>query len=82
MGGSFLVVVEFTLLATTVKGNRPGFPRGAEPEVAKQQYERFCEELAQLTNCPVERGRFAADMQVSLLNDGPVTIIIDSTLRE
>lgn len=82
VGGGFLVVSQFTLLATTVKGNRPGFPHGAEPSEAERQYQRFCALLAEESGCPVARGRFAAHMVVSLVNDGPVTIIIDSRLRE
>jgi D-tyrosyl-tRNA(Tyr) deacylase len=82
IAGSFLVVSQFTLLATTVKGNRPGFPHGAEPAMANAYYENFCDVLQKKSGCPVARGQFAADMKVSLLNDGPVTIIIDSKLRE
>ena len=82
VGGSFLVVSQFTLFASTRKGTRPGFSRAALPEVARGRYQAFCTALAQASGCPVAQGVFAADMQVSLCNDGPVTVIIDSRLRE
>lgn len=82
IGGGFLVVSQFTLLASTRKGNRPGFVRAALPAVAEARYELFCASLAAESGCPVERGHFAAHMRVHLVNDGPVTVLIDSRLRE
>ena len=75
-GGSALVVSQFTLLADTVKGNRPSFTQAARPEVAEPLYERFCEALRAL-GIHVETGVFGARMEVELVNDGPVTIILD-----
>jgi D-tyrosyl-tRNA(Tyr) deacylase len=75
--GSALVVSQFTLAAEWRKGNRPGFSRAAAPEAARALYERFCALLA-AEGVPVETGRFAAAMQVSLVNDGPFTIWMDS----
>ena len=75
VGGSALVVSQFTLLADTAKGNRPSFTDAAPPEEAAPLYERFCEELRQL-GVPVEQGVFGARMQVELVNDGPVTILL------
>lgn len=75
--GSALVVSQFTLAADWRKGNRPGFSRAAAPDVAKALYERFCALLAD-EGVPVETGRFAASMTVSLVNDGPFTIWMDS----
>lgn len=82
VGGRVLAVSQFTLMASTRKGNRPSYIRAARPEVALPLYEAYCRQLEQLTGKPTGRGRFGADMQVSLVNDGPVTIIIDSKLRE
>lgn len=82
VGGEALVVSQFTLLADTARGNRPSFVRAARPEAAIPLYERFLEVLEPLVGRPVARGVFAADMQVSLVNDGPVTILIDSRRRE
>jgi len=75
--GSFLVVSQFTLIADTAKGNRPSFFRAAKPEIANATYERFNGAL-RAAGFPVETGRFGANMQVRLLNDGPVTILLDS----
>jgi len=75
VGGSALVVSQFTLLADTTKGNRPSFSDAAPPEAAEPLYERFCEALQELA-VPVERGAFGASMQVELVNDGPVTILL------
>ena len=82
MGGSVLVVSQFTLHASTRKGNRPSFIRAARPEQAVPLYELFKRELASLLEGRVESGEFGADMQVSLVNDGPVTIFMDSRNRE
>ena len=81
-GGDMLVVSQFTLHAATAKGNRPGFTQAARPEEAIPLYERFLTALEQETGRRPERGVFAANMQVSLVNDGPVTILIDSRRRE
>ena len=80
--GEILVVSQFTLLASTKKGNRPSYTRSAPPELAVPIYERFVHKLADDLGQPVQTGEFGADMQVSLVNDGPVTIIIDSKGRE
>ena len=80
--GSFLVISQFTLHASTRKGNRPSFIRAARPEVAVPLYEEFIQTLEAESGCQVCTGVFGADMQVHLQNDGPVTIIIDSELRE
>ena len=76
VGGSMLVISNFTLCADCSHGNRPYFGEAANPEKAKELYEYFCERLAQKTN--VQKGVFGADMKLELLNDGPVTIVIDS----
>jgi D-tyrosyl-tRNA(Tyr) deacylase len=76
VGGSALVVSQFTLLADTAKGNRPSFTDAAPPEEAEPLYERFCVALREL-GVPVQTGVFGAKMEVSLVNDGPVTIILD-----
>jgi len=81
-GGCCLVVSQFTLHASTKKGNRPSFIRAARPEQAVPAYEGFCAALAAETGRPVERGVFGAEMQVALVNDGPVTIWMDSKARE
>jgi D-tyrosyl-tRNA(Tyr) deacylase len=75
-GGEALVVSQFTLLADTAKGNRPSFTKAAPPERAEALYERFCGELV-LLGVPVAQGVFGAHMAVELVNDGPVTIILD-----
>jgi D-tyrosyl-tRNA(Tyr) deacylase len=76
MGGAALVVSQFTLIADTAKGNRPSFSRAARPDVAEPLYRRFCASLAAL-GVPVETGVFGARMEVELVNDGPVTIVLD-----
>jgi D-tyrosyl-tRNA(Tyr) deacylase len=76
IGGAALVVSQFTLLADTAKGNRPSFTGAAPPEIAEPVYERFCDELRAL-GVPVEQGIFGARMEVELVNDGPVTVIVD-----
>jgi len=81
-GGDVLVVSQFTLFASTKKGNRPSYTRSARPEVAIPVYERFVGRLTADLGKPVQTGAFGADMQVALVNDGPVTILIDSKARE
>jgi D-tyrosyl-tRNA(Tyr) deacylase len=80
--GRCLVISQFTLLASTKKGKRPSYIRSARPEEAIPLYETFVKTLGVLTGTKVETGVFGADMQVSLVNDGPVTITIDTRLRE
>jgi D-tyrosyl-tRNA(Tyr) deacylase len=80
--GRVLVVSQFTLHASTKKGNRPGFTRAARPEAAVPLYESFLSQLESLLAGPVERGVFGADMKVALVNDGPVTIWMDTKARE
>lgn len=80
VGGSALVVSQFTLHASTKKGNRPGFTRAARPEHAIPLYEHFIQSLVR--EVPVKSGSFGADMQVALINDGPVTIWMDSRAKE
>ncbi len=80
--GEFLVVSQFTLHASTKKGNRPSFIRAARPEHAVPLYEYFASVLQQISGLPVKTGVFGADMKVALLNDGPVTIYMDSKQKE
>lgn len=82
IGGKVLVVSQFTLTASTKKGNRPSYIRAAGHDLAVPLYEAYCSEVESITGSHVERGIFGADMAVALVNDGPVTIIIDSKLRE
>jgi D-tyrosyl-tRNA(Tyr) deacylase len=81
-GGDIIVVSQFTLMASTKKGNRPSYIRAARPETAIPLYESFCKHLTTLLGKPIGTGEFGADMQVSLLNDGPVTICIDTKNKE
>lgn len=81
VGGEVLAVSQFTLYASTVKGNRPSYIKAAKPDVAIPLYERFLEILENELEKTVGRGIFGADMKVQLLNDGPVTIIVDSKLK-
>lgn len=80
--GQLLVVSQFTLHASTKKGNRPSFLRAAKPNFAVPMYEQFVEELKKLSNLTVLTGEFGADMKVALLNDGPVTICMDTRNKE
>ena len=80
--GEVLVVSQFTLHASTRKGNRPSFIRAAKPEFAILMYEMCCKQISQEISRPVKTGVFAADMQVKLINDGPVTILIDTKIKE
>jgi len=82
VGGEILLISQFTLFASTKKGNRPSYLRSARPELAIPLYEQLKVRLAQELGKSVACGEFGADMQVSLLNDGPVTICIDSKARE
>jgi len=80
--GDIIVVSQFTLHALTKKGNRPSYIRASKPEVAIPMYEKFCQVLEQQLGKKIGTGEFGADMKVRLLNDGPVTILIDSQHRE
>jgi D-tyrosyl-tRNA(Tyr) deacylase len=80
--GQILLISQFTLFASSRKGNRPSYSRSAGPEIAAPIYEQFIARLTQDFGGPIQTGEFRAHMEVSLTNDGPVTIIIDSKLRE
>lgn len=82
IGGGALVISQFTLFASTRKGTRPSFNDAGKPDLARPLYETFLTQLATELGRPVARGEFGADMQVSLVNDGPVTLVIDSKVRE
>lgn len=82
VGGGILLISQFTLFASTRKGNRPSYSRSARPEIAIPLYERFIRQLEADLGKPVQTGEFGAHMRVSLTNDGPVTIVIDSKARE
>jgi len=81
-GGEFLVISQFTLHASTKKGNRPSYIRASKPSHAVPLYEYFIDKLWMESNRPVKSGLFGADMKVSLINDGPVTIMMDSKRKE
>ena len=81
-GGDILAVSQFTLMASTKKGNRPSYIKAAKPDISVPLYEEFCSEMEIAVNKPIQRGVFGADMKVRLLNDGPVTIFMDSKNRE
>jgi D-tyrosyl-tRNA(Tyr) deacylase len=78
IGGGALVISQFTLLGDTRKGRRPGFDQAADPDVAKRLYEQFVERLRRTTDLTIETGVFGAHMKIDLLNDGPVTFVLDS----
>lgn len=78
VGGEVLAVSQFTLLASTRKGNRPSYINAAGHEKAVPLYDLYCRKVEEATGKPVKRGRFGADMKVELLNDGPVTIVMES----
>lgn len=80
--GEILIVSQFTLHAMTAKGNRPSYIRASKPDFAIPMYEKFCAKVSELLGKQVGTGEFGADMKVELLNDGPVTILIDSQRRE
>lgn len=80
--GEILLISQFTLFASTKKGNRPSYSRAASPQIAIPLYEQFIRKLAEDLGRAVHTGEFGADMKVHLINDGPVTIIIDSKLKE
>ena len=82
VGGDMLAVSQFTLCASTKKGNRPSYVHAAGHDIAIPLYEMFCAECGRLMGREVRKGVFGADMQVALVNDGPVTIVIDSRLRD
>lgn len=82
VSGGIIVVSQFTLHASTKKGNRPGFTNAAHPDHAIPMYEAFVEQLAGESGVDVQTGEFGADMKVALLNDGPVTIVMDTKNRE
>ena len=79
--GEILAVSQFTLAASTKKGNRPSYIHAARHELAIPLYDKFCDRLGELLGKPTKKGVFGADMQVELINDGPVTIIVDSKLK-
>ncbi|UKT63175.1 D-aminoacyl-tRNA deacylase [Pedobacter mucosus] len=82
VNGDILLISQFTLFAATKKGNRPGFTKAAKPDIAIPLYEMMIEKLSALLEKKVETGIFGADMKIALINDGPVTIIIDTKNKE
>lgn len=81
-GGNILLISQFTLHALTAKGNRPSYIKAAKPEISVPLYESFIKSLEEAMGKSIETGRFGADMKVSLINDGPVTILMDSKRKE
>ena len=81
-GGEILAVSQFTLMASTKKGNRPSYIKAAKPEISVPLYEAFCRKMEEALDKPIMTGVFGADMQVELINDGPVTIFMDSKNKE
>lgn len=81
-GGEILVVSQFTLQASTKKGNRPSYIKAARPEISIPLYQQFCSTMEKELGKPIGTGEFGADMKVELMNDGPVTILIDSKNKE
>lgn len=82
VGGGILVISQFTLFASTKKGNRPSFLRSAKPETAKKMVDDFITYLGKISGLAIETGIFGADMKVEIINDGPVTIVIDTQNKE
>ena len=82
MGGSILLISQFTLYAATKKGNRPSYIAAAKPEIAIPIYEQMIQQLTKDLGKPIATGQFGADMKVALINDGPVTILMDSKNRD
>mgnify|MGYP001996043168 FL=1 len=82
VGGDILLISQFTLHGSTKKGNRPSFIKAAKPDFAKVMYERFIKVLEQSLGKEIQTGEFGGDMKVSLINDGPTTILIDSKIKE
>src|SRR6266545_6005232 len=82
VGGELLVISQFTLFASTKKGNRPSYSRAARPEIAIPFYESFLRRLAEDFGKPIQTGEFGAEMKIALVNDGPVTLLIDTKERE
>lgn len=81
VGGDIMLISQFTLYASTVKGNRPSYIKAAKPDIAIPLYEKFIQTVEQQLGKKVGKGIFGADMKVSLVNDGPVTIVVDSKLK-
>ena len=82
IGAEILVISQFTLHASTIKGNRPSYIKAARPEIAEPLYQEFCKYLTVALGKPVAAGVFGAHMNIELVNDGPVTIVIDSKIKE
>jgi D-tyrosyl-tRNA(Tyr) deacylase len=82
IAGEILIISQFTLYASTKKGNRPSFIKAAKPDFAEQMYQKFIADMMKMSNLKIRSGLFGADMKVDLRNDGPVTIIIDSKTKE